>query len=358
MLQQLYIDNYKSCVNFLFEPKSLTLLLGDNGSGKTSVFEVLEKLGDIVNQGVSTTDAFPTSTLTIWDQRSVQTFELGLEAPGGNYRYRIEIEHERISSKSRLKHESLMLDEVLLYEFDGNDAHLFHDDGSVGAVFPFDGSRSAISTIPERRDNQGLTKFHKHMGWIFVLSPDPLRMSATSDDEVVFPNRRMSNIGSWLRHVALENGNAMRQLERFLADDVLPGFVQIKQEKLSERSRVMKFEFQALGQPAGEGNATNRYLLTFEQLSDGQRNLVALYAIACALIHDVATVCLDEPDNYVALREIQPWLIVVKDKVADAHGQCLIISHHPELLNYLAAHHGTVVYRDGFGPTRVKPFEW
>ena len=37
----------------------------------------------------------------------------------------------------------------------------------------------------------------------------------------------------------------------------------------------------------------------------------------------------DEPDNFIALQEIQPWLVSLCQAVEDHGSQALIISHHP-----------------------------
>jgi ATPase subunit of ABC transporter with duplicated ATPase domains len=68
------------------------------------------------------------------------------------------------------------------------------------------------------------------------------------------------------------------------------------------------------------------------------------------------TVILDEPDNFVALREIQPWLSAVSDAIDESNGQVLIISHHPELMNQWAPDFGVQFVREGLGPVRVKEF--
>ena len=118
----------------------------------------------------------------------------------------------------------------------------------------------------------------------------------------------------------------------------------------------MKFEFQTES-TSERSSGTNRYTLTFDQLSDGQRNLVALYAILRAGLQSESTICIDEPDNFVALREVQPWVVALRVRVDDLKSQCLLFSHLPELLNYLAANHGVVFQRDGGGLTRIKRFE-
>jgi len=59
----------------------------------------------------------------------------------------------------------------------------------------------------------------------------------------------------------------------------------------------------------------------------------------------------------VALREIQPWLIELVDRTRTTAGQCLLISHHPELINYLAPSQGVRFFRDDLGPVRTQPFQ-
>src|SRR5262249_12601127 len=67
-------------------------------------------------------------------------------------------------------------------------------------------------------------------------------------------------------------------------------------------------------------------------------------------------ICMDEPDNFVALREIQPWLMGMCQAVEDHNLQVLFISHHPELINYLAPQDGILLDRPDGGPTRTLPF--
>jgi ABC-type glutathione transport system ATPase component len=94
----------------------------------------------------------------------------------------------------------------------------------------------------------------------------------------------------------------------------------------------------------------------FHELSDGQRCLICLYTILHFLLAKGATVLLDEPDNFVALREIQPWLMAATDISEEANAQLLLISHHPEILNQWAPGGGVQFVREGGGPVRVVEF--
>jgi len=55
---------------------------------------------------------------------------------------------------------------------------------------------------------------------------------------------------------------------------------------------------------------------------------------------DSGTVIFDEPDNFLSLREIQPWLMTFADTIEESGGRVLIISHHPEIINQWAPKSG------------------
>ena len=73
----------------------------------------------------------------------------------------------------------------------------------------------------------------------------------------------------------------------------------------------------------------------FDQLSDGQRALITLHLL---LFADDAerTLFLDEPDNYITLPELQPWLAELEDSCGDTLPQTILISHHPEAIDFLS----------------------
>jgi predicted ATP-binding protein involved in virulence len=48
MLTKMYVNNYRCLVNFEIEFGNLTLLLGTNGSGKTTIFDILYKIRRLV----------------------------------------------------------------------------------------------------------------------------------------------------------------------------------------------------------------------------------------------------------------------------------------------------------------------
>ena len=180
-------------------------------------------------------------------------------------------------------------------------------------------------------------------------------MTAQSDAELARPDRRLHQLASWLRHLRQESFDAVAEIQNALKEGVLDGFIGFNLAKAGETTRVLKFDFQYEGdEPA---TPAPKFSINFDQLSDGQRNLVALFTVLHSAVAADTTLFLDEPDNFVALREIQPWLIELVDRTRATAGQCVLISHHPELMDYLAGSHGAIFFRDNLGPVRTKPFE-
>jgi hypothetical protein len=356
VISRIYIDNFKCFTNFEYRPGTLHLLLGANGTGKSAIFDILDALRTFIVDGTTSSSTFPPGTLTAWDRRSEQTFELALKGQGGEYVYRLIIEHDRTARRNRIGYEDLCFDGRAVYRFQGGESHLFRDGGTAGPVFPFESSRSAIPTLPEREDLAHLSWFRSRLAHIFVLSPDPLRMTSQSEAERSHPDRWLLQLASWIRHLHLESPEVSAGLAESLRRDVLDNLVGYRLLDRGEGMRTLKFEF---GSPVSDlASGSKSYWLGLDQLSAGQRALIALYTMLHAAVGEDLTLCIDEPDNYVALREIHPWLVQLTDKVKDTGGQCLLISHHPELIDYLAADSGVRFFREGGGPVRVQPFEW
>ena len=66
------------------------------------------------------------------------------------------------------------------------------------------------------------------------------------------------------------------------------------------------------------------------------------------------TLLIDEPDNFLALSEIQPWLIALSDACGDSEHQAVICSHHPELIDYWGAEKGVLLECANGGATTVR----
>ena len=346
MLKRLYIDNFLCLVNFELMLDETNVLLGPNGSGKTSVLRSLHRIRELVARGARLEDVFPTQDLSLTQDRDEQRFELDLDLDASAYRYVLRIEHDRGRRRMRIGEESLIHNDKPIFEFKSGNAQLYHDDYAEGPTYPFDWSRSGVAALNERPDNRKLTRFKRALANFIIASPCPPLFMPEARTEDDFMQPLMENFVGWYRHAAQENMGSITELFSTLRD-ALPGFGSINLTEAGENSRALKADFFA----PDDNRRTVRYGLS--QLSDGQRSLIALYCLIFLSPKGRASLFLDEPDNYLALREIQPWLATVAEQCGDTLEQAVIISHHPVTIDYMAGAKGRWFYRDGIGPVRV-----
>lgn len=197
--------------------------------------------------------------------------------------------------------------------------------------------------MQERPENQKLIGFRERLRNVQIVTVDPWAMKPESEREESELAWDMRNFVSWYRHVRQERS---RQQEPFFEDlrAVIGGFEDLPVKQAGETTRVMRLETRVAGRPCH---------LAWRELSEGQRVLIGLYALLHWAVGPGRTLVVDEPENFVALPEIQPWLTALFDQVTDHGAQAILVSHHPEVKDYLAVEHGLVFERQD-GPTRVK----
>jgi predicted ATPase len=376
MLTRLYAHNFRCLVNFELKLGRVNLLLGKNGTGKTSVFDVLYKIQQFIAGNGKVLALFPGADLTRWQtsyqsssnsypfvssgsnpigyggetlspqSSSTQRFELDLEIAGANYAYSLLIEHDDERRRAKVKSETLLLDGKSLFTFGDGQAQLFHDDFSNGPHYPFDWTQSGVGVLQPRPDNRKLTRFRTEMKKIIIAGIHPMRMGAESREEESTLSRNMENFAAWYRFLSQEHQGAMLALFQELKA-VIPGFSSFSVKEAGE-AKVLKV---LLEQPGGNGRPLS---YDFSEFSDGQRALIVLYTVLYGLKDEGVSLFLDEPDNFVALREIQPWLNALTDSCGQGVEQAVLISHHPEIIDSLALSSGKWFSRDDNGPTRVR----
>lgn len=346
MIKRLYVDNFKCLVNFELSLQELSLLLGPNGVGKTSVMDVVFALRRLLSGEAKVTDpdTFPTSTLTRWQKRNIQVFEIDVVLDGDEFTYRLEVEHEPATRKARICRERLDAKSRPLFAFEKGEVHLYRDDHSEGPVFGADWSESALARVPPRHDNERLSEFLRFMRKIIVCGLYPASFETESSTAESMLRRDASNFASWYQHVLLERQELVPDFTKSL-EEVIDGFRGIRMPPVGMDTRALMVSFDQFGE---------RYELRLDETSDGQRALIALYSLVRLAAGQGYTLMLDEPDNYIALAEIQPWLIKLSDAAGVDLPQAVLCSHHPELIDYLGVDCGLILKRERSGVTIVR----
>ena len=347
MFKRLFVDNYKCFVNFTVDLNDLTLLAGYNGTGKTSVLDVMYALRELLAGRAKISDPmmFPASSLTRWQTVNVQTIELHTDFDGDELCYRLEIEHDQRQNLARISKEALSDSQGRpLFLFQMGEVSLFRDNHSAGPVYSADWSESAMARVPEGRGNNRLTRFLGAIRNILVCGLYPASFEHETMRPEVMLDRDASNFSSWYQHVQLEDPGQVEAFRKTIAE-VIDGLDQIRLQQTGLTRRALMVRFDSAGR---------RYELPLNEISDGQRALIALYALINLSSGLGYTLFLDQPENYVALAEIQPWLMELSDRCGDSIPQAVICTHHPEVIDYLGAEHGVSLLREGSGATKIR----
>ncbi|MHC5828778.1 MAG: AAA family ATPase, partial [Nostoc sp.] len=123
MLKRIYIDNFRGLVNFEMNFDSINLFLGGNGTGKSTVFEVLRKIQTFVSGSKNLEEIFEYTDCTRWQTLPIQRFELEITGNGGHYKYEFAIRYNQ--DKNHVEYERLWFNNQILLKFEGDEVQLF-----------------------------------------------------------------------------------------------------------------------------------------------------------------------------------------------------------------------------------------
>jgi ABC-type Mn2+/Zn2+ transport system ATPase subunit len=351
MITRLYADNFRCLSNFEAKFEPLTILLGPNGSGKSACLGLLAGLRDLILGRTTVAILFPDESRTRWDKRIEQTFEMSIRLKGGNYSYRLVVGHpsnptnRRASLLTHIGEETLMLDGQFLYRANSKEIRIYDDNGGESPPVLPDWHVSGISRIHESFDNRKLIAFRDFFATLPIIALNPYAVNpATREKEPVeLPSVDCGDFTDFLANLIVSDAQVMRPVEEALKEGTLPDLLAFEARPSGDSSIVTcLFKNQ-------EGPSI-RFRL--DELSSGQIASVILQTMASfAEVHGGALI-LDEPGNFLAVSEMQPFLASL-EKLALEHGRQVIIStHHPIAIDFLAAGHGLWFERDPSGPTR------
>jgi len=347
VLKRLHVDNVRCLTNFEIEPEVVTGLVGPNGGGKSTLLDVLLALQGILVVGNEVEEHFNVWTTTRWDSRIKQRLELDVEAAGVPFGYSLIIGRGDKGGAAFIEEERLTSNGDLLYEIADGQVRIFDDEATSEprATFPFNAKRSFLPMLESSDDNQRITLFKQWLSGILLFQLQPFEVEGYSQQESSALSVSADNFVSFFRVLAQEQPEVISRIVEDMRPTI-PGLTAIRLAQLGPNSKGLQISCKLSRQ---------EFDLTLLDLSEGQRVLLVLYTILHALGRRASLLVFDEPDNYVAQSEIQPWLSAIRDATVETGlGTLMVISHHPEVIDYLAADQTLYFWRDDEGPSRVQ----
>ena len=350
MITKLYAHNFRCLVAFKADFDSFGVLCGPNGAGKSSVFDAVRLIrnlatGDCFLGGDGERD-LALLEFTNWRDGTTQEFELGVNVGGHAFEYLLHLEQVASDKKPRVVKERATCDQRTLFDRDLDGVRITKFDGSL-ASFPLDWRQAALASIQPTGNRREIELLQQAVSKMVILRPSPRQMESESKAESGHPDLHLGNLISWYRSLSQEQEwtDALRES----LQEVWPDFKSFRLVEVGMKTKALQLRFEGSDRPGSGG-------LFFHQLSDGEKALVGLYMVKAALATGAAqTVLIDEPDNYVGLQELQPWVLSLRELLDENH-QAILISHHPEILSSAGEDSGRYLWRDNHvSPTRIGP---
>lgn len=325
MLQRLYIHNFKTFQNFELKPegKHSSLLLGKNGSGKSSLakaLQVLQSVGRGVNrvgQLVSPREFFLKKT------DLPMRFEMEVLLNGQKFHYSLALELPEKFKELRVLEERLEWNNNPVYVREQAQVSLPKaPDTAGGARFLVDWHLVALPLIQVQSEADPVYIFKTWLAQMVVIAPVPPLMSGESGEESLWPVANAGNTVDWLAGLLGRYPSAYTTLDRYLKE-VMADLLDFKYESLGKESKRLVIQFKT---------DTDVLPLHFDELSDGEKCFFLCAIIVAANQAYGPIFCFwDEPDNYLSLAEVGHFVLALR-RAFEGCGQIIMTTHNQEAM--------------------------
>jgi energy-coupling factor transporter ATP-binding protein EcfA2 len=349
MIRRLHVDNFRSLADFTWEPGCESLVVGYNGSGKTTALDAVDVIRKWAHGWDRLENYLSADQLTRWSDSEGVLFELDVEAPEGLFRYRVEFEFGRRRGVPQVRREALRIGPRTVFIRTKEAISVRNGRSKPTAHYPLPRNQSAVTALSASADPELSVAFLNALSRMIVVRPMPPTMDNEAGSPQQQPSHRFENFVGWYWNNAVRGKFPNAFLG--LLNDVWPEFENLNLEQLG-RKFSLSVVFKEPRAPAGE------FKLDFTELSDGERMLIVLYTLlAYQRATPATTIIIDEPDNFVALAELQPWLLKMLDERPDG-GQIIIVSHNSEIIQTMGYESAAFFHRaDHLSKTLVRPVD-
>jgi predicted ATPase len=335
--------------------RSSLLLVGKNGSGKTTVGAALEILQgiargtnrvgqlvrrqDIARAGADVSVRFPDAPIR---------FEIEAELDEQLYQYEVAFELPEGFRELRVREEKLQVNGIAVYSRELATVHLTKTGQSKEAVFSIDWHLVALPIIQQLPEDNPVNNFREWLGRTLILRPLPSMIAGESQGETLFPNPDVTNIGAWLAGMVGRVPAAYSTVEKYLKQ-VMADLDDIQNMRFGADSRSLTVQF---------SNELGRLRVPFADLSDGEKCFIISALVLAANKTYGPLLCFwDEPDNYLSPSEVGHFIVALR-QAFQSRGQFIATSHNTEAIRRFSDENTLVLYRKShLEPTLVRVLE-
>jgi ABC-type Mn2+/Zn2+ transport system ATPase subunit len=351
MIQKFYVHNFKYLENFELnlEGSSSALLIGRNGTGKTTVGKALEILQKIARGSNRVKELVSPEDFTRKDVSIPIKLEITVKLGADIYIYLVSFEFPSGFNELRVIEESLTVSGTAIFTRTSARVQISKAGQQDGTVFGIDWHLVALPIIHSSTPNNPIFKFRDWLANILILRPVPSLFKGFSDKEASYPESNVSNFGEWLSGLLVSTPSAYALMSSYLSD-VMPDFKVVDNLSAGGNGRSVSVSFSSSGEEVID--------FRFEELSDGEKCFMIFAMVIAANQARGPLLCFwDEPDTHLAPSEIGHSIMALR-QAFQKKGQLLATSHSPEVIRHFSDNNTLVLTRsDHRAPTRVKTVE-
>jgi ABC-type multidrug transport system ATPase subunit len=342
VIRRLYVHNFRCLENFELpiSGHSSVLLIGKNGSGKTSVSHALEVLQKIA-RGTSEVDKLVKPKDLARGRTDVpMRFEIQIELDSTIYEYVIAFKSAEGLKELYVFEERLSAGGKILYAR-GLPARL----SQMTETFYVD-RRFVALPIAQQLPNTPLPLFRQWLARMLILRPIPSLIHGDSEEESLEPNPDVTNFAAWFSALTGQYPAAYAKIDEYLKQ-VMRDLKDIQNPMIGKDARSLIVQF---------SNDLGNLKLSFEDLSDGEKCFMICALVLAANNAYGPLLCFwDEPDNHLAPDEVGHFVLALR-KAFQSGGQFIATSHNPEAIRQFSDENTLVLYRKShLEPTIVRP---
>lgn len=322
MLQRLYVHNFRCLENFELSLKEISsaLLIGKNGTGKSTVasaLEVLQKIGRGINR---VGELVHPKDFSFGRSDAPIRFEIEVLLEEKIYKYTLALELPEKFKELRIFEEQLLIEEIPVYS--RREAQVTLASQNRDANFRVDWHLVALPVIQEQSHMDPLHIFKTWLKRMIILAPIPALITGESNGETLKLEKNGSNFGEWFSSLLSHYPAAYTQIDKYLRETILD-IQDFLNEPLGKDSKNMIVRFEA-----------NQKTLSvdFKDLSDGEKCFFLCAVVLAFNKYYGPLFCFwDEPDSYLSLSEVGHFIMSLRRSFRNG-SQILATSHNEEAI--------------------------
>jgi predicted ATPase len=356
VVRRLYVNNFRCLQNFelVLSRQSSVLLIGKNGSGKTTISLALEILQKIARGTNRARDLITDGDFGHGVVDAPIRFEIEVELNARVHHYVVAFEFPTGFKELRICEEKLSVDGQTVFSREASKVHLDRSASAAGlkslagakdADFGIDWHLVALPILQEQSERDPIFIFRRWLARMLVLRPMPSLISGDSREETLQPDIHVTDFGAWFAGLVAYAPSAYAKIDDFLRQ-VMPDLKDIKNPTVGKDSRSLVVQF----------SSEDRSLtVPFVDLSDGEKCFMVCALVLAANEAYGPLLCFwDEPDSFLALSEVGHFTLALR-KAFQSGGQFIATSHNPEAIRSFSDDNTLYVYRENhLEPTRLR----